>query len=226
MGVQAARVVFPESDRAEIATAVTEILSTGALTLGPHTRRFEDAFAAAHAGPLDGGPSGPPHAVAVSSGTAALEILLRIAGVAGRDVVVPANTFYATAAAAISADARPVFADIDPATFALSPQALEAALTKNTVAVVLVHIAGLIPPQAGELRRICDERGIVLIEDAAHAHGSTFQGRYAGALRRRGGLLVLPDQGRDQRRRRHDRDTRPGHRGRGTYLPRSGQGIV
>ncbi|MGI9006936.1 MAG: DegT/DnrJ/EryC1/StrS family aminotransferase [Streptosporangiaceae bacterium] len=182
MGVQAARVVFPESDRAEIATAITEILAAGALTLGRHTQRFEDTFSAAHAGPPDGGPSGPPHAVAVSSGTAALEILLRIASVGGRDVLIPANTFYATAAAAISAGARPVFADIDPATFALSPQALEAALTPDTVAVVLVHIAGLISPQADILRRICDDRGIVLIEDAAHAHGSTFQGRYAGAF--------------------------------------------
>lgn len=208
MGVPAARVVFPESDRAEIATAVAEILAAGALTLGPHTRRFEETFAAAHAGPLGGGPSGPPHAVAVSSGTAALEILLRIAGVAGRDVVLPANTFYATAAAAISAGARPVFADIDPATFSLSPQALKAALTPDTVAVVLVHIAGLISPHADELRRICDERGIVLVEDAAHAHGSTFQGRYAGAFGAaaafsfyptkvvtsgEGGMIVTPD---------------------------------
>ena len=208
MGVQAARVVFAEDDRAEIATAVTEILASGALTLGPHTRRFEDAFATAHAGPLDGGPAGAPHAVAVSSGTAALEILLRIAGVGGRDVVLPANTFYATAAAAISAGARPVFADIDPATFALSPQALKAALTPDTVAVVLVHLAGLISPQADDLRRICDERGIALIEDAAHAHGSTFQGRYAGAFGAaaafsfyptkvvtsgEGGMIVTPD---------------------------------
>ncbi|HEX9066134.1 MAG TPA: DegT/DnrJ/EryC1/StrS family aminotransferase [Streptosporangiaceae bacterium] len=182
MGVQAARVVFPESDRAEIATAITEILATGSLTLGRYTQAFEESFAVAHAGPLDGGPAGPPHAVAVSSGTAALEILLRIAGVGGLDVVVPANTFYATAAAVISAGGRPVFADIDQATFALSPRTLEAALTEDTAAVVLVHIAGLITPQADELRRMCDERGIVLIEDAAHAHGATFSGRHAGSF--------------------------------------------
>ena len=183
MGVHAARVVFPESDRAEITGAIEGILATGSLTLGPYTEKFERAFAAAHASlPHDAVPPAVPYAVAVSSGTAALEILLRIAGVGGRDVVIPANTFYATAAAAISAGARPVFADIEPGTFALSPRALEAALTPETAAVVLVHIGGLITPHADELRRICDDRGVVLIEDAAHAHGSTFDGRYAGSF--------------------------------------------
>jgi dTDP-4-amino-4,6-dideoxygalactose transaminase len=88
--VPAARVVFPAEDRAEVAAAVAEILATGSLTLGPYTERFEAAFAAAH---------NTPHAVAISSGTAALHIALSAAGVRGRDVIVPANTFYATAAA-------------------------------------------------------------------------------------------------------------------------------
>ncbi len=205
MGVHAARVVFPESDRAEIATAITEVLATGSLTLGPYTRLFEESFAAAHAGPPDTAgqadqdglaetnePSEPPHAVAVSSGTAALEILLRIAGVGGRDVVIPANTFYATAAAAIGAGARPVFADIDPATFALSPGSLLAALTPDTAAVVLVHVAGLITPRADELRGICDDRGIVLIEDAAHAHGASLAGRPAGSFGAAAGFSFYP----------------------------------
>jgi len=181
MGVEAARIVFPEPDRAEIAAAVASILATGTLTLGAHTRQFESAFAAAHDS-APGSAAGPPHAVATSSGTAALEILLRSAGVAGRAVVVPANTFYATAAAAVGAGGRPVFADVDPATFALSPRTLEAALTPDTAAVVLVHIAGLITPHADELRRLCQDRGIALIEDAAHAHGSTFDGRFAGSF--------------------------------------------
>jgi len=92
--VPAARVVFLPADQAEIAAAVAEILSSGALTLGPYNARFEEAFAAAH---------DAAHAVAVSSGTAALNIALQVAGVAGRDVVVPANTFYATAAGVLQA---------------------------------------------------------------------------------------------------------------------------
>ncbi|HUY50790.1 MAG TPA: DegT/DnrJ/EryC1/StrS family aminotransferase [Streptosporangiaceae bacterium] len=123
MGVPAARIVFPADDRAEIAAAVTEILATGSLTLGPYTRRFEEAFAAAH---------GARYAAATSSGTAALDIALRVAGVRGRDVIVPANTFYATAAAVLQAGGNPVFADIDPGTFALSPATVEAALTPDT----------------------------------------------------------------------------------------------
>jgi dTDP-4-amino-4,6-dideoxygalactose transaminase len=179
LGVQAARVVFPDADRAEIAAAIAEILGTGMLTLGPYTRQFEAAFAAAHSGnPQDA----DPYAVAVSSGTAALEIALRCAGVAGRDVIVPANTFYATGAAALAAGGRLVFADIDSATLALSPATLAAALTPDTAAVVLVHIGGLITPDVDELRRLCQERGTVLVEDAAHAHGATWAGRFAGSF--------------------------------------------
>jgi len=111
--------VFPASDQAEIAAAVTGMLASGALTLGPHTREFEAAFAAAHTGPRGPSPDGP-HAVAVASGTAALTIALLALGVRGREVVVPANTFYATAAAVLQAGARPVFADVDAGTFALN----------------------------------------------------------------------------------------------------------
>jgi perosamine synthetase len=181
LGVPSARVVFPASDRTEIATAVTEMLASGALTLGPYTSRFEAAFAAAHTGHRAPPPDGP-HAVAVASGTAALVIALRAIGVSGREVVVPANTFYATAGAVLQAGARPVFADVDAATFALDPAAVEAALTPGTAAVVVVHIGGLIPPQVGELRALCDRRGVALVEDAAHAHGSTFDGRFAGSF--------------------------------------------
>jgi perosamine synthetase len=191
LSVQAARIVFPAADRDEIAAATVEILRTGALTLGPYTRQFEAAFAAAHSGPA-GNEGQVPRAVAVSSGTASLEIILRSIGVAGRDVVVPANTFFATAEAAIRAGGRPVFADIDPQTFALSPQTVIAALTPGTAAVVLVHIGGLISPDAAALRRICDERGIALVEDAAHAHGSTYRGHPAGSFGTAAGFSFFP----------------------------------
>jgi perosamine synthetase len=171
--VNAARIVFPPEDRAEVAAAVAESLTTGALTLGPYTRQFEAAFAAAH---------DAPNAIAVTSGTAALEIILRAVGVDGKDVIVPANTFYATAAAVIQAGGRPVFADIDAATFALTPETVTAALTPNTGAVVMVHIAGLIAPQTAAVRDLCEQHGVEFIEDAAHAHGSTYDGKFAGSL--------------------------------------------
>lgn len=181
--MQAARVVFPAADRTEIAASITDILSSGTLTLGPYTQRFEAAFGAAH---------GAANAVATGSGTAALEISLRAVGVAGQDVIVPANTFYATAAAVLRAGARPVFADIDAETFALSPATLAAALTPGTAAAVLVHVGGLITPQADQLRIACDEAGITLVEDAAHAHGSSYDGRFAGSFGTIGGFSFYP----------------------------------
>ena len=186
--MQAARIVFPAADREEIAAATAEILRTGALTLGPYTRQFEAAFADAHTAP----DHGAPRAVAVSSGTASLEIILRCIGVAERDVIVPANTFFATAEAALRAGGRPVFADIDARTFALSPQTVTAAFTPQTAAVVLVHIGGLITPQVGELRQICADRGIALVEDAAHAHGSTYAGQPAGSFGTAAGFSFFP----------------------------------
>lgn len=173
MRVPAARIVFSEADRAQIAAATTEILATGQLTLGAHTRDFEDAFARVH---------GSPFAVAVNSGTAALEIILRSVGVAGADVVLPTNTFAATAFAVLRAGGRPVFADVSPDTLALSAESVAAALTKDTKAVVIVHIGGLIPRDVGAVEALCAERGLVLVEDAAHAHGSTRAGRHAGSF--------------------------------------------
>jgi dTDP-4-amino-4,6-dideoxygalactose transaminase len=171
--VPAARIVFSESDRTEIAAAAAAILSTGHLTLGAHTREFEADFARAHDAPF---------AVAVNSGTAALEIILRSVGVQGADVVVPTNTFAATAFAVVRAGGNPVFADVDPRTLALSPATVEAVLTPRTKAVVTVHIGGLIPADIAAVRALCDRRGLVLVEDAAHAHGSTQDGRHAGSF--------------------------------------------
>ncbi|WP_395292722.1 DegT/DnrJ/EryC1/StrS family aminotransferase [Kitasatospora hibisci] len=179
----AARIVFDEIDRSAVADAVTEILATGALTLGPWTERFEQAFAAEH---------GAAHAVAVASGTAALEIALRTVDVRDRDVVVPAVTFYATAAAVVHAGGRPVIADVDAQTLALSPATLETALTPDTAAVVLVHIGGLVTPAVDALRAICDRRGVPLVEDAAHAHGSTHGGRAAGTFGLAGAFSFYP----------------------------------
>jgi dTDP-4-amino-4,6-dideoxygalactose transaminase len=171
--VPAARIVFSDTDRAEICRRVDEILRTGALTLGGNTRELEAAFAAAQE---------VRFAVAVCSGTAALEIILRSLEVAGREVIVPANTFAATAFAVIAAGGRPVFADVSAATLALSVETVTAALTEDTAAVVLVHIGGLITPEVEELRALCQRRGIPLVEDAAHAHGSSYAGTPAGSF--------------------------------------------
>jgi len=181
--VPAARIVFSPEDRAEVASAATEILTTGALTLGAHTAQFETAFAAAHQARF---------AIAVSSGTAALEIILRSQDLAGADVVVPTNTFAATAFAVLRAGGTPVFADVSPDTFALTARSVEAVVTERTRAVVLVHIGGLIPPDVAELQAFCAARGLALIEDAAHAHGCRHENGYAGSFGVAGAFSFYP----------------------------------
>lgn len=181
--VPPARIVFSPEDRSEILRLVDEALASGQLTLGPRTEELERSFAGRHGNLL---------AVATSSGTSALEIVLSAAGVGGREVVVPANTFFATAAAVLHAGARPRFADVDGATLALTPETVSAALTSRTAAVVHVHIGGLISPDIDAVRRVCDDAGVVLIEDAAHAHGSTWQEKPAGSWSRAAAFSFYP----------------------------------
>lgn len=169
--VPPARIVFPQAARARVLRMIDEALSTGALTLGRYTQQLEEEFAARH---------GSRYAVAVSSGTAALEIIFRGLDLGGEEVVVPANTFFATAAAVMHAGGRVRLADVDEETLALSRRSVEEALTPDTAAVVMVHIGGMISPEADAIARLCRMRGVELIEDAAHAHGSSLHGRSAG----------------------------------------------
>src|ERR1700680_3619026 len=171
--VPAARIQFLPEDRAWIAARIEEVLESGQLTLGKYGAELESRFAAL---------CGTRHAIAVSSGTSALEIILRSLGVAGRDVLVPTNTFFATAAAVVHAGGRPVLVDMDPDTFGLRPEDVERALTANTAGVVAVHIGGLVSPRIGELQELARRRGLWLVEDAAHAHGSSHGGVAAGAF--------------------------------------------
>lgn len=181
--VPPARVVFTPEDRRRILELVDSALASGTLTIGPLTSRFEEAFAAAHAGGF---------AVGTNSGTSALEIVLRCLGVEGSEVVVPANTFYATAAAVLHAGGRPRFADVDPATLSLSASSVEEALTPGVSAVIHVHIGGAISPEIEAIRALCEERGVALVEDAAHAHGSRLQGRPAGTWSRAATFSFYP----------------------------------
>jgi len=173
MRVPPASVYFPAEDRETILQQIDECLATGQLTLGKYGKELEDRFAAY---------IGVEHAVAVSSGTSAIEIPLRVLGVEGKEVLVPANTFFATAAAVLHAGGRPRFVDCDPATMSIDPDDLRRAIGPETAGLVIVHIAGLVTPAINEIKRICDGAGIWLFEDAAHAHGSAHAGRNAGAF--------------------------------------------
>lgn len=175
--------VFSDDDRAAVLSMVDQVLRSGSLTLGPLTSELEESFRVRH---------DAPHAVAVSSGTSALEIILRTLGTEGREVVVPANTFFATAASVVHAGGRPRFADVASDTMALSAGTVEAALGDDTAGVVVVHIGGVISPEVEAIRQLCDERGLFLVEDAAHAHGSTLDGRPAGTFGVAGAFSFYP----------------------------------
>lgn len=171
--IPAARLVFSAADRAAVTARIDESLRSGRLTLGPITTELETAFGSRH---------GVRRAVATASGTSALEIIVRSLGVEGGEVVVPTNTFFATGAAVIHAGGSVRLADVEAATFALSAAALDAAIGPRTVGAIVVHIGGMITPEIDDIRRLCDERGIWLVEDAAHAHGADFAGRAAGSF--------------------------------------------
>jgi dTDP-4-amino-4,6-dideoxygalactose transaminase len=156
----------------EIDAALARVLASGRYILGPEGAALEAEIAAF---------VGAPHAVGVNSGTDALHLALRAAGVgAGDEVVMPAFTFVATAEAAAYVGARPVFADIELGTFCIDPRSLERCLTPRTRAVIAVHLYGRCAAM-DEIGLICKSKNIVLIEDCAQALGADRDGRRAGA---------------------------------------------
>ncbi len=181
--IPAAKIQFLPEDRAWISERIIEVLSTGQLTLGRYGSQFEEEFALF---------CGCHHAVAVNSGTSALEIIFRTLGVEGKDVLVPANTFFATAAAVVHAGGRPVFVDMDPVSFSIRPEDVERSLTPKTVGCVIVHIGGIVTSRIKELQELCRKKDIWLVEDASHAHGSSFGGVRAGAFGIAGSFSFYP----------------------------------
>jgi dTDP-3-amino-3,4,6-trideoxy-alpha-D-glucose transaminase len=157
----------PYYDR--ISEALERVARSGRYILGPEVEGFEEEFASY---------LGVRHCIGVANGTDALTIALRALGVGpGDEVVMPSFTFYATAEAALVLGAEPAYCDIDPETFCVTRETVEAALTPRTKAIVPVHLFGNVAP-VGELR----ELGVPVVEDAAQAAGADLGGQKAGAL--------------------------------------------
>jgi dTDP-3-amino-3,4,6-trideoxy-alpha-D-glucose transaminase len=155
--------------RAELRSAVHRVLDGGRFILGPEVQAFEREWAAY---------LGAEHAIGVANGTEAITIALRALGVGpGDEVVVPSFTFWASAEAIPPTGARPVFCDVDPVTFLVTPETVKAALTPRTKAVIAVHLFGNVAPIA-EIEAL----GVPVIEDAAQAAGSTGPAGRPGAL--------------------------------------------
>jgi dTDP-4-amino-4,6-dideoxygalactose transaminase len=156
-----------------IESQFTTSLLAGRYIGGPAVEEFERQWA---------NHCGTTHAIGVANGTDALVLTLQALGIGpGDEVVVPANTFVATAAAVVRAGAVPRFADVCPDTLLITPATLEAALTPRTRAVMVVHLYGNMADMDG-LCAAADRAGILLIEDAAQAHGGQWRGRRAGSF--------------------------------------------
>lgn len=135
---------------------------------------------------------GTRHCVGVSDGTAAIELSLRALGIGrGDEVIVPGNTFIATAAAVVAAGARPVFVDVDPSTHLVTAADIRQAIGPRTAAVIAVHLYGQ-PADMDAIGAVAASAGIAVIEDAAQAHGATWRGRKAGGLSRAGCFSFYP----------------------------------
>jgi len=143
----------------------------------PIVKRFESDFAAfQHCA----------HGVSLANGTVALEVALEAVGVGpGDEVIVPAISFVSTATAVSRAGATPVFVDIEPYSFNMNPERAAAAVSPKSRALIVVHFGGQMADM-DRLMALAAERGLILIEDAAHAHGSEWKGRRAGSLGRMG----------------------------------------
>ena len=159
--------------RAELQQRISAVVDSGRFILGPEVEAFEQELADY---------LGVGHVVGVGNGTDAITIALLALGVRpGDDVVVPSFTFYASAEAIPHTGARPVFCDVDPATFCITAETVERALTPATRAIVAVDLFGR-PAPSDEILPLAREHGIVVLEDAAQAAGARLHDRRAGAL--------------------------------------------
>jgi dTDP-4-amino-4,6-dideoxygalactose transaminase len=157
----------------EVLAAVERVFDSTQFVLGREVAAFEEEFAAY---------CGVAHSVAVNSGTSALHLALLAAGVGpGDEVITVPCTFVATVAAIVYTGAKPVFVDVDPVTYTMNPGAIETAITEKTKVILPVHLYGN-PAAMDPIMKIAKRHGLIVIEDAAQAHGAKYQGRRCGSI--------------------------------------------
>lgn len=157
----------------EIDRAIHAVIEKSAFAAGPFVRSFEDKFAERHEA---------KHCVGVNSGTSALHIAMWALGIGpGDEVIVPTNTFFATAEAVSLCGATPVFVDCEPLYFNIDPQKIEEAITPKTRAVIPVHLYGQAARMA-EIQSVAAKHGLMIIEDCAQAHLTEYKGKKVGTF--------------------------------------------
>jgi dTDP-4-amino-4,6-dideoxygalactose transaminase len=169
--------------RSEFLSAMAAVMDSGKFAGGPFVERFEEEFAAY---------CGTKYAIGVGSGTEALWLTLVAMGIGpGDEVITVPLTFVATVEAILLAGAKPVFVDIDPATYTMDPSGIAKVLTAKTKAILPVHLFGQ-PADIGRIMKIASAYGLSVIEDAAQAHGAEWHGRKAGSLADAGCFSFYP----------------------------------
>lgn len=169
--------------RDEINPAIHEVLDNTAYVLGKSVADFEKSFAEMH---------DAKHCIGLSSGTAGNHVALWALGIGpGDEVIMPANTFIATAWGATLCGATPVFVDCEPDSYNIDPNLAERAVTKKTKAIVAVHLYGQ-PADMDRLQEVADRHGIKLVEDAAQAHAAEYKTRKVGSLSAAGSFSFYP----------------------------------
>ena len=183
MRIPILRIPFTDEEIASVQRGIGEVLKSGQLAMGRYVAEFERRFAEF---------VGTKYAAGVNSGTSALEICLRAIDVRNSSVIVPTNTFMATATSVIHAGGKMIFTDVSKRDLCMDSEDFKEKIQKNTKVVILVHIGGIISAQLKAIQEICDDHKLFLIEDAAHAHGSTIDGKKAGALGIAGAFSFYP----------------------------------
>ena len=164
---------FPEREIQFILNEIRLVLENKEmLTMGSHVKRFENDFA---------NYIGTKYGIATNSCTTALETVLRIIDVKGKEVIVPTQTFIATGSCVLNTGGKPIFADINE-DYNISLKSIKELITSKTKAVIVVHFGGLIGREIFEIKEYCKSKGIFLIEDSAHAHGASIKGINAGNI--------------------------------------------
>jgi len=164
---------FPKGDIKMILKTIKSVLENRQVMQGKYVEEFERRFAKF---------VGAKYAIAVNSGTSALQGALNYFDIRGREVLVPVNTFLASANAVLFEGGIPIFVDINPTMLCIDVTKIEERINKKTKGIILVHLAGLITPDIERIKKICKKHKIFLLEDASHAQGSEIHGKRAGAF--------------------------------------------
>jgi perosamine synthetase len=164
---------IPKEDHPFILKSWEEILNNGMFIQGKYVSQFEKEFAEY---------CNTKYAIATNSGATALEVAIRATGIENKKIIVPTQTFVASVSAIIRSNNIPVIVDIDPTTQCLNLEIIKNNLDKDVIGIMLVHMAGLITPDYYNIKKFCEEKNLLLFEDASHAVGASIDGIKAGNL--------------------------------------------